>query len=111
LRGSSGDAPFDRPGEIVELLLLLYAMLAGLAGLSGQGPARAHEVALGSTTAVETTDCGVRTAVAAQATVSARAGRVLDALRIDRDARLDDVALTVLALVPLSRQAPERRLE
>jgi len=98
-------------GRSVELLLLLYAMLAGLAGVSGQGAARAHEVALGSTTAVETADTGVQIAVVAHAIATARTGLALDALRVPADARLDDVVLTVLALVPASRQAPERRLE
>ncbi len=96
----------------MELLLLLYAMLAGLAGVSGQGPARAQEVALGSaTTAIEAAESGAQTAVAERAISSARAGLTLDALRVVGDARRDDVPLTVLALVPLSRQAPERRLE
>lgn len=95
----------------MELLLLLYAMLAGLAGVSGQGPARAHEVALGSTAAVEIAESGARTAVAAQAIASARAERVRAVVRVVEDARRRDVPLTVLPLIPPSRQAPERRLE
>jgi hypothetical protein len=94
----------------LELLLLLYAMLAGLAGVSGQGPTRAHEVALGSATAIEAAEAGAQAAVGA-AIISTRAGQVLDALRPTEDARLIDAAPPVAAPVPQGRRAPERRLE
>ena len=95
----------------MELLLLLYAMLAGVAGLSGQAPARTQQVALGSTAAIEAAEAGSRAIAAARTIASARVALAIEGLRVPSDARRIDAPLTRLALVPLSRQAPERRLE